>query len=360
MRGIWTVARKELSHILRDKVSGLILLALPALFFISIGFAISIDIQRIDLAIINTAGPRANEVVNHLYNTEKVGKIVMLDSPSEVEESFIRDGVSAALVISEGIGGYNAPLKFDLFIDCNFSANVVAIKNRINSTIKSSIIGPGSDPPFTIRYLYNADLNRRMATIPGVIMIILIVVSTMIFSISINREKVHGTSRLLSLTPLGPVRIVIGKTIPYFLISLVHISYLIFLGQSIFGLGINGSFLLYFLFCALFSFNSMMLGLLVGSYCKTYEAALIICWFFIFTPNVFLSGFVMPVNNMPEAMQAISRLFNGYHFIEGYRGIAYKGTGLSENLPFILYLSIQSLVFFILALLGFSRRYSKS
>jgi ABC-2 type transport system permease protein len=360
MRGIWTVARKELSHILRDKVSGLILFALPALFFITIGFAISIDIQRIDLAIANTAGPKANEVVNHLCNMDKVGKVVMLDSPLQVEESFARDGISAAIVISEGEWGYNVPFKFDLFIDCSFATNILAIKNPINSAIKSSLIGPGNDAPFTIRYLYNADLNRRMATIPGIIMIILIVVSTMIFSISINKEKVHGTSRLLSLTPLEPIRIVIGKIIPYFLISLVHISYLIFLGQSVFGLGINGSFLLYFLFCALFSFNSMMLGLLVGSYCKTYEAALIICWFFIFTPNLFLSGFVMPVSSMPEMMQRVARLYNGYHFIEGYRGIAYKGTGFAENLPYILFLTIQGLVAFIIALLGFSRRYSKS
>ncbi|HOG41226.1 MAG TPA: ABC transporter permease [Bacteroidales bacterium] len=360
MRGVWTVARKELSHILRDKVSGLILFALPALFFISIGFAISIDIQRIDLAIANTAGPKANEVISRLCDLEKVNKVVMLNSPSEVEESFARDEVSAAIVISEGEGGYNAPLKFDLFVDCVFTGNVLAIKNRINSVIKSSLIGPENDPPFTIRYLYNADLNKRMATIPGLIMIILIVVSTMIFGISINREKVNGTSRLLSLTPLGTVSIVMGKIIPYFLISLVHISYLIFLGQSVFGLGINGSFLLYFLFCALFSLNSMMIGLLVGSYCKTYEATLIICWFFIFTPNLFLSGFVMPVNNMPEAMRAISRLCSGYHFIEGYRGIAYKGTGFTENLPFISFLTIQSLVALILALLGFSRRYSKS
>ncbi len=84
MRGIWTVARKELSHILRDKVSGLILFVLPALFFISIGFAISIDIERIDLAIANTAGPKANEVINHLCNIDKVSKVVMLNSPSEI------------------------------------------------------------------------------------------------------------------------------------------------------------------------------------------------------------------------------------------------------------------------------------
>ena len=360
MRGIWTVARKELSHILRDKVSGLILFVLPALFFISIGFAISVDIERIDLAIANTAGPKANEVINHLCNMNKVSKVVMLNSPSEVEESFARDGIVAAIVISEGEGGYNAPFKFDLFINCSFAANILAIRNPISSAIKNALIGPGNDSPFTVRYLYNSDLNRKMATIPGVIMIILIVVSTIIFSISINKEKVHSTSRLLSLTPLGPMIIVIGKLIPYFLISLIHISYLIFLGQSIFGLGINGSFLLYFLFCALFSLNSMMLGLLVGSYCKTYEAALIICWFFIFTPNLFLSGFVMPVNSMPETMQKIARLHNGYHFIEGYRGIAYKGTGLSENLPHILFLTIQSLIAFIIALLGFSRRYSKS
>ena len=104
----------------------------------------------------------------------------------------------------------------------------------------------------------------------------------------------------------------------------------------------------------------MMLGLLVGSYCKTYEAALIICWFFIFTPNLFLSGFVMPVSSMPEAMQKVAHLHNGYHFIEGYRSIAYKGTGLAENIPHILFLTIQSLIVFIIALLGFSRRYSKS
>ncbi len=360
MRGIWTVARKELSHILRDKVSGIILFALPAVFFISIGFAISIDIQRIDLAIANTAGPKAGEVINHLSNIDKVSKVVMLNSPLEVEESFAREGISAAIVISEGEGGYSTPLKFDLFIDCSFASNVLAIKNRIDSAIMSSLIGNSEETPFTVRYLYNADLNRRMATIPGVIMIILIIVSTMIFGISINREKVHGTSRLLSLTPLGPIRIVIGKFIPYFLISLVHISYLIVLGQSVFGLGINGSFSLYFLFCALFSFNCMMIGLLVGSYCKTYEAALIICWFFIFVPNLFLSGFVMPVKSMPEMMQRVAHLHNGYHFLEGYRGIAYKGTGFAENLPFILFLAVQSVITFIIALLGFSRRYSKS
>lgn len=360
MKGIWSVARKEFSHIFRDKVSCLILFALPALFFISIGYAISIDIQRIDLAIANTAGPKAGEVINHLSNMDKVSKVVMLNSPSEIEESFARDDINTAIVIHEGEGGYNAPLTFDLFIDCSYSGNVHAIKNRINSAIKSYYLGPDHETPLNIRYLYNADLNRRMATIPGVIMIILIVVSTIIFSVSINREKANGTSRLLSLTPLGPVRTVVGKIIPYFLISLIHISYLIFLGQSVFGLGINGSFLLYFLFCALFSLNSMMIGLLVGSYCKTYEATLIICWFFIFIPNVFLSGFVVPVKSMPEAMQVISRLYNGYHFIEGYRGIAYKGTGFTENLPFIAFLTIQSIIAFILSLLGFSRRYSKS
>lgn len=344
MKPFGAVIQKEARHIWRDKTSMITLFFLPAIIVCLFGFVLSFDIQEVPIAVFDKSSDTSSRgIIEKIDNSQHFQVVRMIHSPQEIHAAFARNDVRAVLVLPE----------LDLFVDYSDPNVSIAIESALHSLLNES----GNHP--YIRVLYNEDLRKEVMPIPGLIMIIFILVSSVMLSITINKEKEQGTIRLLVLTPLSVNQLVTGKSLPYFIISFFHIASVWFISYHIFNIRIAGSSFLFFILCLLFALTAMAFGLLIAAWFHKQLEVFLFCWLVFFIPNVFLSGFIFPILTLPPGLQLIARCIPGTSFIEGYRGIVLKGTGLQENFLPILSLVIQLIVMSACALWGYSRRFIK-
>lgn len=350
---IKAVARKEFRHIFRDRVSCLLLFLMPAIILLLFGYALSFEAHHYD---INVCSPghsvRAERLFARLDANPKLRVTARIDDPGRIGEAFARANTRAVLLYrADGI---------DLFLDGTSSMLSTNVEHVISSVIADFIAdeyrGAATGlPEPSVRFLYNPSLKKEYMPIPGLVLMIFILVSSIVLGTSVNKEKSQGTFRLLRMTRMSNGELILGKSLPYFLISLFHVA-IVYLACLYFGISIIGSLVLFFGLCIIYSLCCMSLGLLISSWFDRPLDVLILCWIVLFIPNVFLSGFIFPVSSMEGAFRTFVDLLPGTAFISAFRNIAYKGTGAFENLPFILTLVVECLIASGLSLVGFKRK----
>lgn len=344
MKRLGAIIQKEIRHIWRDKTSMITLFLLPGIIVCLFGFVLSFDIQEVPIAVFDKNSDTASRgIIERINNSQQFQVVRMIHSPQEIHATFARDDVRAVLVLPE----------LELFVDYSDPNVSIAIESSLHALLNES----GNQP--YIRVLYNEDLRKEVMPIPGLIMIIFILVSSVMLSITINKEKEQGTIRLLVLTPLSVNQLVVGKSLPYLLISFFHIASVWAISYHVFNIQVAGNPFLFFLLCFLFALNAMAFGLLIAAWLHKQLEVFLFCWLVFFIPNVFLSGFIFPVLTLPPGLQLIARCIPGTSFIEGYGGIVLKGTGLQENLIPIFSLIIQLIAMLSLAFWGYSHRFIK-
>jgi ABC-2 type transport system permease protein len=191
---------------------------------------------------------------------------------------------------------------------------------------------------------YNPDQRDVFMFIPGILALVLMIVSAMMTSITLVREKEFGTWRLLSSTPLPPIVIIVGKLIPYFLLSAINSGLILALATFAFGMPIHGNPLELLLVCFLFIFTSLSLGIFISSITHTQQAAILASMVGLFLPTTFLSGFIFPIENMPAWLQPIAYIVPAKWFIEAIKLIMLKGAKLHHVLPQIYALTTMAVV----------------
>jgi ABC-2 type transport system permease protein len=178
------------------------------------------------------------------------------------------------------------------------------------------------------RMLYNPEVKSVYMFVPGVITILLMLVSAMMTSISITREKELGTMEALLVSPLKPVQIIIGKVAPYVLLSFINLIVILLLARFVFMMPVQGSVPLLLAQSLLFIIMSLALGILISTISKTQQQAMLLSMFALMLPTILLSGFIFPVENMPVFLQYISHVMPSKWFIIIVKNIMLKGTGL--------------------------------
>jgi ABC-2 type transport system permease protein len=178
--------------------------------------------------------------------------------------------------------------------------------------------------------LYNPESKSVFMFVPGVLALILMLVASMMTSVSLAREKETGTMRVITVSPLRPMTIILGKVVPYLVISIIDTLLILALSVFIFGMPINGNFLLLFLVCLMFLFSATSLGIMISAFAATQQTALIISIVLLFLPTVLLSGFIYPIENMPVALQVICNVSPAKWFIEAIKSVMIKGTGFAD------------------------------
>ncbi|MGZ5515059.1 MAG: ABC transporter permease, partial [Candidatus Aminicenantales bacterium] len=179
-----------------------------------------------------------------------------------------------------------------------------------------------------VRIWYNPELRSAMFLIPGLMAFILMVIVTVSTAFSVVREKERGTMDQLKVSSLRPFELILGKIIPYVVISLGSAHLVLLLGQVLFGVGIRGSYPLLLLAMVLFVIGALGQGLLISSITRTQQVAFLIAILTTMLPTFILSGFVFPIRNMPPVVQAITYLVPGRYFLAALRAIILKGAGL--------------------------------
>jgi ABC-2 type transport system permease protein len=182
----------------------------------------------------------------------------------------------------------------------------------------------------TVRILYNPTLASRNFMVPGVLALVLMIITTVLTSLSIVKEKERGTLEQLIVTPITPGQLIIGKLAPFVLISLVVITLVLAASLVLFGLSVRGSLLVLYGLSLLFMLTTLGLGLFISTISRSQQQAMMIAVFFFIMPMVILSGFVFPIESMPRVIQAVTYVFPLRWYFVIIRGLFLKGVGLAE------------------------------
>jgi ABC-2 type transport system permease protein len=208
---------------------------------------------------------------------------------------------------------------------------------------------------FQSRVWFNPDLRSRNYFVPGVVVNIITLVTLMLTAMAVVREKEIGTMEQLMVTPIRPVELILGKTLPFAIIGLLDVALVTGVALLVFRIPVRGSALLLLVCSVLFLLTSLGVGLFISTICHTQQQAMMSSFFF-FNPAFMLSGFTFPIRNMPVPVQYLTYLNPVRYFIEIVRGIFLKGSGASTLWPQMLALLIFGVVILTLSVLRFHKR----
>jgi ABC-2 type transport system permease protein len=339
MRKAWAVGRKELRQIARDGRTLTILLVVPLFFLLLFGYALNWDIRHVRLAVDDRdRTPESRQIVSAFVNS---GYFDLAASVDEHGASRLMDtnDARAVLVIPSGLGrdlrrGRRVPVQLLINGDnANTATTVLGYALTIlqnESARYQAGIGLDGHPPLSVepRVWYNPELRSTLFLVPGLIAYIAMISAAISTALSIVREKERGTMEQVRMAPLDAWLFVVGKTIPYFLISLVSGLAIILTSMVLFDLPMRGSWLLLLLAVSLFLVGALALGLLVSSVAETQQVAFQLAALVSFLPTMLLSGFVFPIASMPAFLRAITYVVPARYFLVALRAIVLKGAGL--------------------------------
>ena len=370
IRALLPLIVKEFRQIRRDPASLGMLLFLPAGLIVLVGYALNFDVKHIPLAIFDqdrTAVSR--DFLSVFKQTQYFNHLFDVDSYRTLEELFDDGKAKAAVVIpvsfSSDLQAGREP-QVQVIVDgsdANSASQAVAYAGRMvhDSSLKLARVvqfhrGSRTYQPIEsqIRVWYNPDLVSSKFLLPGLIGFILVLTAVVSTSLSVVREKERGTMEQILVSPLRPVEMILGKTLPYLLISLIAVTMVLLLGYVLFDISIQGSILLLYLGIVILSLGALGQGLLISTITDSQQVAFMIAIFSSLLPSFLLSGFVFPVANMPLFLQVLSNVSVAKFFLVICRGIILKGVGFDALWEQFVYMAI-----FAAVVLGISVRRSQ-
>ncbi len=341
MHKTFAVARKEFRQIARDRRSLLVLLFVPGFFLLMYGYALNFDVQHIRLAVEDGDRSRlSRDLVSAFVNSGYFDLTAQVGSAAEYERLIDRGEVRAALVIPPGLErrlltGERVPVQVIINGDnANTAATVMGYSLRILRTASPELrLSPIARPPAPAisvepRVWYNPELRSALFLVPGLIAYIGMISSVISTTLSVVREKERGTMEQVRMAPLGTRAYIVGKTVPYFVISLATAVLIVLASMALFGLPMRGSWLVLLLALSLYLAGALGLGLMVSSVAESQQAAFQMALLASFLPTLMLSGFVFPIASMPAPIRAVTYLVPARYFLVALRAILLKGAGI--------------------------------
>ena len=358
MRRALAVARKELRQIRRDRRTLMILVFVPAFFLLVYGYALNFDIRHIRLAVEDRDNsPESRAVIAAFVNSGYFDLVSTVHSPAEAErlldlnqarvvlaipESFSRDlGAGRAGQVQVIVSGDNA----------NTATTVIGYATNILRTAGAELASDGMAPRPLVstepRIWYNPELRSTLFLVPGLIAYIAMIAAVASTALSIVREKESGTIEQVRMAPIDTLSFVIGKTIPYFIISLASAGLIVLASMVLFGLPMRGSWLTLLVALSLFLIGALGTGLLISTVAQTQQVAFQIALLVSLLPTIMLSGFIFPISSMPYALQLVTHVVPARYFLIALRGILLKGSELTHLLP-----QLGALTLYAIAMIG--------
>ena len=370
LRRIRHIIIKEFVQALRDPRLRLFVVLPPLIQLIIYGYAINFDIKHIDTAIFDEDRTmESRDLINRFKATDYFDIKYRLDSQDRLRELMDRGQITLAVRISPDFSENlraGRPASVQLIID-GTDSNAALVVSRYASTIltdysakllKDRLREMGLAERLSIpvqvepRAWFNVNLVSRYTYVPGVIAMVVMLVSLMLTALSVVREKELGTMEQILVTPIRPLEFMLGKTIPFVIISLADVILVTAVGLFWFEVPLRGNPLVLFFGVIFFLFNSVGLGLLISTVSTTQQQAMMAGTFF-FTPAILLSGLVFPIPNMPAAVQYLTYLNPLRYFIIIIQDVFLKGVGLSVLWPQLAGLALLGAALLILSVLRF-------
>ena len=370
MRRVLHLMRKEILELSRDpRLFGIVIIA-PIIQLNILGYAATTDVKDIPLAIVDADRSTASRELIHRFEASTNFKIVaMLGSTREIDPYLDRGDAWMALSIPPDYGRTVASAgRTTLQIvadgtDSNSTGVAVGyaqtlIGRYVQDVVAAAAPGQRVTPLVQpeIQVWFNSRLESRDFMIPGIVALLLLVITTNLSAMAIVREKEIGTLEQLNVTPLARWELIAGKLIPYALIGIIDVVLVLVVAIYWFQVPMRGSLTLLFAMSCIYLLSTLGLGLFVSTISHTQQQAMMTSIFFFLTPMIYLSGFVFPIENMPSWIQPLTYLIPLRYFLVIVRGIFLKGVGLAALWPQALALFTWGLLVLALATIRSSKR----
>jgi len=357
---------KEMRHILRDRRTLTIMLMMPLVQVVLFGFALRSDVRDVRLVVVDPSPDPATLALRARLEAAGRFRIVAVEpSMRAVEPYFRRDKADMAIAFdprfAERLESREAPqvlIAVDAS-DPNTGTTMQAYARAVIWSHEAELPARGAGPlrivPET-RMRFNPTLESVNLFVPGLIALVLTLVSALMTAISLSREKEHGTLEILLVSPLRPWQIIAGKVLPYLALAFANAVTALIAAWLVFSVPFRGSILLLLAESILFSIVSLGIGVLVASLTDSQRVAMFVALLATMLPSTLLSGMVFPLASMPEILQVLSNIVPARWFIVIARGIMLKGVGLEYLWRETLVLAVMTLVIMTAAVHSFKAR----
>ncbi len=352
---------KEFIQIFRDPRARGMVFAMPVFQVIIFGYAVTTDVKNVSTALYDQDNTiQSREVVDRMVRSGYFKIAEHINRESQLPELLDHGRVQALVRINKGFGqtlntGETAPLQLIVDgTDSNTAAIVLNYSSKIVAQYAREILADryfrqsGGNPfpgqvELETRAWFNENLESRNFYVPGVIALLVMLITLLLTSMAVVREKEIGTMEQIMVTPITPMEFILGKTVPFALISFIDVLLITLVGVFWFEVPIRGNLLLLLLATGLYVMTTLGAGLLISTISRTQQQAMMSAFFFQF-PAVLLSGFVFPIANMPEVIQWLTYLNPLRYFLIIIRGIFLKGVGVTILWHHMAALAVMGLI----------------
>ncbi|MEJ2053279.1 MAG: ABC transporter permease [Calditrichaceae bacterium] len=355
-RILLSIIKKEFWHILRDPQTLVIILVMPLFMLLLYGYAITLEMKNIDTVIIDhSKTPQSRQFIEKMLSTDFFN-ITAVDVPDEkIEQIFYERKARCVVVIPVDFASdlqKDIRAKIQLIIDAS-DPNAANYINKYFNQLSMNFnydINPQLALPFNVdpRIFYNPDLKAEYFFVPGLIAVIILLISALLTSIAIVREKEVGTMEQILVSPVHPLQIIIGKVIPYTVLGFIDSILILLVGHFWFGVPVLGSVGLLLISLIVYILTGLSFGLMISTITDSQQLAMMATLLSTILPTIMLSGFIFPIKSMPVIFQYISKIIPATHFLEIIRGIMLRGNTFFElNVQLGYLLGIAALLIFL-------------
>lgn len=362
---IYSISKKEFWQISRDKRTLMIIFILPISLLILFGYAITLDINTIKLGVYDKDRTEASrDFINGFIGSSYFKIISYVNTDKEVNELLDRGIVQCVVVVPVNFSKDLADkrnIKVQFLIDGVDANTATIILNYVNAATRFysanftneflDVKGIKPYQPLNVetQFWYNKDLDTTQFFIPGLIAMLLIIISVILTSISLVREKEMGTLEQIRVSPVTSLELIFGKILPYLIISLLIAYSILFIGYILFGVVVKGSHLFLFLGTICYLMATLSMGVLISTIADSQQVAFQMAQLLSQLPTVILSGFIFPIESMPWPVQILTNITPAKFYIVILRDILIKGVGFEAYKMQMVYLIIFATILIAIA-----------
>ncbi len=349
---------KEVRHLLRDRQTLVILLLLPIAQLLLFGFAVRTDIKAVRVVLVTAHRDDATRALRERFQHGGTFEVLPDVSRSEELDALFRARlVDVGVVLEPGIAsrvGSGSTSQVLLVADAVDPNTGTTMKNYAAAVVRDWRAGLGVGVGAVrvearTRMRFNPTLESVNLFVPGLIALILTMVTTLMTAISLSREKERGTFEVLLVSPLHPWQIIIGKVLPYLVLAMANVVSVLLAASLVFGVPFRGSIMLLLASSMLFALVGLSLGVVIAAVTSSQLAAMLAALAGTMLPNTMLSGLIFPISSMPRPLQVVTNIVPARWFIEVVRGIMLKGVGLAVLWPQLVVLTVMLAALLLLA-----------
>lgn len=344
MGRIRAIIRKEFLHILRDPRSLTLVFIIPLIQIFILGYSVSYDLDRVDVALVDLSQGRVSRQLARAFAASPVFQVRSRSarggtlSPAEAEDMLRQGRVREVIVIPAGFDRLAAAgrrAEIGLIVDgsdVNVANLAYQYSERVILDFNAARLGSAGLLKIGTQMHFNPEARSRFFFIPGLVAVILLMISAMLTSLSITRERESGSLSLLFISPLQSGEIIVGKTIPYIFVALVDGAVILLFARFWFGIPFRGALPVLLAFGLLYIIAGLALGILISTLAPTQTTAMLAALLVTMLPSFLLSGFIFPLDSLSPVLRAISHVVPATYFLRIIRGVVLKGAELRHFL----------------------------